>query len=70
LTPLGRTGTPENNKKHALRAFRTKKYRVAIDFFFCRPLNGKRKVSLLCALCDFAVKLKNEIKLHKSTHFK
>jgi len=50
----------ENNKKHALRAFRIQKYRVAIDFFF-RPLNGKRKVSFLCALCAFAVKRKSRI---------
>jgi len=59
----------ENNKKHALRAFRAQKYRVAIDFFLLPgsipsdltgPLNGKRKVSFLCDLCDFAVK--NEIK--------
>jgi len=33
-------------------------------------INGKRKVSFLCALCVFAVEMKNEIKLHKSTHFK
>jgi len=32
-----------------------KKYRLAIDFF-CRPLNGKRKVSFLCALRASAVK--------------
>ncbi|MGI9571059.1 MAG: hypothetical protein ACR2PH_15295 [Desulfobulbia bacterium] len=51
----------ENNKNHVLRAFRIQKYRAAIDFFFFRPLNGKRKVSLLCAICAFAVKMKNEI---------
>jgi hypothetical protein len=45
----------ENNKKQALRASGVKKYRVAIDFFFCRPLNGKKKVSFLCAFCAFAV---------------
>ena len=30
---LSGTGTPENNKNHALRAVRTQKYRVVIDFF-------------------------------------
>jgi len=56
LTPQNGTGTPENNKKQALRAFGVKKYRVAIDFFLLPflnpvltgPLNGKRKVSFLC----------------------
>jgi len=33
LTPQNGTGTPGNNKKHALRAFGVKKYRVAIDLF-------------------------------------
>jgi len=52
---LSGTGTPENNKEHALRAFKPEKHRVEIEFF-CRPLNGKRKLSFLCALCVFAVK--------------
>jgi len=36
------TGTPENNKKHALRAFRAQKYRVAIDFFSFAGLDPVR----------------------------
>jgi len=36
---------PENNKKHALRAFRTKKYRVAIDFFLL-PSSQRQKKSI------------------------
>jgi len=36
---------PENNKKHALRAFRTQKYRVAIDFFLL-PSSQRQKKSI------------------------
>jgi hypothetical protein len=64
------TGTPENNKKHALRTFKYPQYRAAIDFFLLpSSSHGKRKVSFLCALCVFAVKIENAIKLHKSTHY-
>jgi len=45
LTPLSGTGTPENNKQHALRAFKTEKYRVAIDFFLL-PSSQRQKKSI------------------------
>jgi hypothetical protein len=35
----------ENNKNHALRAFRTQKYRVAIDFFLL-PASQREKKSI------------------------
>jgi hypothetical protein len=48
----------ENNKHHALRAFKALKYRVAIDFFSFAVLStAKEKYLYLCALCVFAVKM-------------
>jgi hypothetical protein len=48
----------ENNKHHALRAFKAPKYRVAIDFFsFAILSTAKEKYLYLCALCVFAVEM-------------
>ncbi len=44
------TGTPENNKKHPLRAFRALKYRVAIDFFSFAVLSTSKEKYLFFAL--------------------
>jgi len=43
LTPLSGTGTPENNKQQALRAFKAKKYRVAIDSFLLSSAQRQKK---------------------------
>jgi hypothetical protein len=39
------TGTPENNKKHALQAFTDPQYRAAIDFFLL-PSSQRQKKSI------------------------
>jgi len=49
LTPLFGTGTPENNKKLALRAFRTQKYRVAIECFSFANLSTAKEKYLFFA---------------------
>jgi hypothetical protein len=38
------TGTPENNKKHALRAFTDPQYRAAIDFFHLPASHRQMKI--------------------------
>jgi len=50
LTPQSGTGTPENNKKQALRAFRTQKYRVAIECFSFAVLSTEKEKYLFFAL--------------------
>jgi hypothetical protein len=49
LTPQSGTGTPQNNKKHALRAIRTQKYRVAIDCFSFADLSTAKEKYLFFA---------------------
>jgi hypothetical protein len=60
----------ENNKKQALRAFRVKKYRVAIDFFHLPSSQRQMKSILSLRSLRLCGEKENENKLHKSTNFK
>jgi hypothetical protein len=52
------TGTPENNKKHALRAFEIQKHRVAIDIFHLLASQQQMELgNFLCVLCGSAVNI-------------
>jgi len=58
----------ENNKKQAFRAFRTQKYRAAIDFFLFPSSQRKKKCIFSLRSLGLCGENKKETKLHKSTY--